>query len=93
MAGCPEAQPSPIGSHVDAALVALAAEALDARERLAAAGVPRERTDALHLPIGEAIGAVTPSEIAVSIVAQLVRCRAERREGKDRDTNRGKETA
>ena len=45
------------------------------------------------LPIGEAIGAVTPSEIAVSIVAQLVRCRAERREGKDGDANRGKETA
>ena len=42
---------------------------------------------------GEAIGAVTPSEIAVSIVAQLVRCRAERREGKDREAKRGKETA
>ena len=62
------------------------------REHLAAAGVPRERADAVHLPIGEAIGAVTPSEIAVSIVAQLVRCRAERREGKDRDAKRGKET-
>ena len=72
-----------IGSRRKAALT---------RERLAAAGVPRERTDAVHLPIGEAIGAVTPSEIAVSIVAQLVRCRAERREGKDRDANRGKET-
>lgn len=72
-----------IGSRRKAALT---------RECLAAAGVPRERTDAVHLPIGEAIGAVTPSEIAVSIVAQLVRCRAERREGKDGDANRGKET-
>lgn len=72
-----------IGSRRKAALT---------RERLAAAGVPRERTDAVHLPIGEAIGAVTPSEIAVSIVAQLVRCRAERREGKDGDANRGRET-
>ena len=72
-----------IGSRRKAALT---------RERLAAAGVPRERTDAVHLPIGEAIGAVTPSEIAVSIVAQLVRCRTERREGKDGDANRGKET-
>lgn len=73
-----------IGSRRKAALT---------RERLAAAGVPRERADAVHLPIGEAIGAVTPSEIAVSIVAQLVRCRAERREGKDREAKRGKETA
>ena len=72
-----------IGSRRKAALT---------REHLAAAGVPRERADAVHLPIGEAIGAVTPSEIAVSIVAQLVRCRAERREGKDRDAKRGKET-
>lgn len=72
-----------IGSRRKAALT---------RERLAAAGVPRERADAVHLPIGEAIGAVTPSEIAVSIVAQLVRCRAERREGEDRGTKRGKET-
>lgn len=73
-----------IGSRRKAALT---------REHLAAAGVPRERADAVHLPIGEAIGAVTPSEIAVSIVAQLVRCRAERREGKDREAKRGKETA
>ena len=72
-----------IGSRRKAALT---------RERLAAAGVLRERADAVHLPIGEAIGAVTPSEIAVSIVAQLVRCRAERREGKDRGAKRGKET-
>ena len=73
-----------IGSRRKAALT---------REHLAAAGVPRERADAVHLPIGEAIGAVTPSEIAVSIVAQLVRCRAERREGEDREAKRGKETA
>ena len=72
-----------IGSRRKAALT---------REHLAAAGVPRERADAVHLPIGEAIGAVTPSEIAVSIVAQLVRCRAERREGEDRGTKRGRET-
>ena len=72
-----------IGSRRKAALT---------RERLAAAGVSRERVDAVHLPIGEAIGAVTPSEIAVSIVAQLVRCRAERREGKDRGAKRGRET-
>lgn len=51
-----------------------------ARERLLAAGVPVERVDAVHMPIGEDILAVTPAEIAVSIAAQLIRCRAERRE-------------
>lgn len=56
------------------------------REHLAAAGVPAERVDAVHMPIGEAIGAVTPSEIAVSIVAQLIRCRAERRGSEGRET-------
>lgn len=45
---------------------------------LAEAGIPQERIDDLHLPIGEAILAVTPAEIAVSIAAQLIRCRAER---------------
>lgn len=59
-----------IGSRRKAAL---------AREHLAAAGVPQERIDAVAMPIGLAIGAVTPSEIAVSIVAQLIRHRAERR--------------
>lgn len=56
-----------------------------AREHLAAAGVPAGRVDAVHMPIGLAIGAVTPAEIAVSIVAQLIGCRAERRgnEGKE----------
>lgn len=56
-----------------------------ARQRLAAAGVPAGRVDAVHMPIGLAIGAVTPAEIAVSIVAQLIGCRAERRgiEGKE----------
>ena len=51
-----------------------------ARDRLLAAGVPAERVDAVHMPIGEDILTVTPAEIAVSIVAQLIRCRAERRE-------------
>ena len=49
-----------------------------AREHLVAAGVPEERVLAVAMPIGEAIGAVTPAEIAVSIVAQLISRRAER---------------
>ena len=35
--------------------------------------------DAIHLPIGEKILAVTPAEIAVSIAAEMIRCRAQRR--------------
>ncbi len=50
-----------------------------AREHLIAAGAPQERVDAVAMPIGLAIGAVTPAEIALAIVAQLVRRRAERR--------------
>lgn len=56
-----------IGSRRKAAL---------AREHLVDAGVPQERVDAAAMPIGEAIGAVTPAEIAVSIVAQLINRRA-----------------
>ena len=59
-----------IGSRRKAAL---------AREHLIAAGVPADRVDAVAMPIGLAIGAVTPTEIAVSIIAQLIRHRAERR--------------
>ncbi len=50
-----------------------------AREHLVAGGVPQERVDAIAMPIGLAIGAVTPAEIALAITAQLVRRRAERR--------------
>lgn len=45
---------------------------------LAARGVPSERLARVRSPVGLAIGADTPGEIAVSIVAQLV---AERRGG------------
>lgn len=66
-------QPAYVGCIGSARKAALA------REHLAAAGVPRERIDAVAMPIGLAIGAVTPAEIALAIVAQLVRRRAERR--------------
>ena len=49
------------------------------RQGLLDAGVPAEAVDAVRLPIGEDILAVTPAEIAVSIAAQLIRCRAELR--------------
>ncbi len=50
-----------------------------ARDSIVARGVVRADADAVHLPIGEDILAVTPAEIAVSITAQMIRCRAELR--------------
>lgn len=49
------------------------------RQRLINKGVSVERLNRVHAPIGLDIGADTPEEIAVSIVAELIRVRAERR--------------
>jgi len=38
-------------------------------------GIPREKMDRVHAPIGLDIGAVTAEEIALSIVAELIRVR------------------
>jgi xanthine dehydrogenase accessory factor len=40
-------------------------------------GVPRERLETIHAPIGVAIGADTPEEIAVSVVAEMISVRRE----------------
>jgi xanthine dehydrogenase accessory factor len=42
---------------------------------LAAAGVPQSRLDPIHAPVGLSIGADTPEEIAVSIVAEMIAVR------------------
>lgn len=42
------------------------------RRQLTEAGVPPEKAEALHAPIGLAIGAQTAQEIALSILAQIV---------------------
>ena len=60
-------------------MLGLGQDLLLAREHLVAAGVPAGRDDAVAMPIGLAIGAVTPAEIALAIIAQLVRRRAGRR--------------
>ncbi|HKY31725.1 MAG TPA: XdhC family protein [Candidatus Polarisedimenticolia bacterium] len=46
--------------------------------RLEARGVSRQELQRVHAPIGLPIGADTPGEIAVSIVAQMVQVRRER---------------
>lgn len=45
------------------------------RKMLAEKGFDAEAIDSVHSPIGLKIGAETPAEIAVSIVAELIRCR------------------
>lgn len=49
------------------------------KQRLSAKGVDAARFHKLHAPIGIDIGAQTPEEIAVSIVAQLIQARAQKR--------------
>ena len=51
------------------------------KQRLVARGIDAARFQHLHAPIGLAIGAQTPEEIAVSIVAELIAVRAKRRPG------------
>ena len=38
-------------------------------------GVPRECLERAHAPVGLAIGADTPAEIAISVVAQMIEVR------------------
>jgi xanthine dehydrogenase accessory factor len=42
-------------------------------ERLGDSGVPRERLADVHAPLGVAIGGETPEEIAISIIAEIIR--------------------
>ena len=49
------------------------------KQRLTARGVDPARFERLHAPIGLDIGADTPEEIAVAIVAELIQTRAARR--------------
>ena len=46
-------------------------------QRLGELGYTQAVIDAVHIPIGLAIGAETPAEIAVSVTAQLISCRKE----------------
>jgi xanthine dehydrogenase accessory factor len=42
-------------------------------ERIGASGVPKERLADVHAPLGVAIGGETPEEIAISIIAEIIR--------------------
>ena len=44
-------------------------------KELEAKGIPRERLEAVHAPIGLDIGADSPEEIAISVVAELIQVR------------------
>ena len=47
------------------------------QQLLREAGISEEAIAGVHSPIGLAIGAETPAEIAISIAAEMIRCRAE----------------
>ena len=55
-------------------------------ERLREAGVGAEQLEKVHAPIGLDIGAVTPEEVALAIIAEIV---AVRRGGSGRPLSRG----
>lgn len=51
-----------------------------AKRQLEEEGVRQEDLDGLHAPIGISIGAETPEEIAVSIMAEIIRCREQKKQ-------------
>jgi len=50
-------------------------KALEVFKQLESEGVARERLERVHTPVGLDIGAVTPEEIAVSVVAEMIAVR------------------
>ncbi len=51
-------------------------------ENLRRKGVPPEKLERVHAPIGLDIGALTPEEIAVSIIAEIIQVRRGKKESK-----------
>ena len=45
-------------------------------------GVSKEKLDPVHAPIGPDIGALTPEEIAVAIVAEMIQERRKTKRGR-----------
>ena len=69
------------------------------RKDLEAAGYTKEQVQKLHSPIGLAIGAQTPAEIALSVLSEIVQCKNERAKAAETDeansgrTDRAAETS
>ena len=61
-------------------------------KELEAEGIPRARLEAVHAPIGLEIGADTPEEIAVSIMAEIIGVRREKAESRIKTKGDGKES-
>lgn len=67
---CPTAYVGVLGHHL---------KFPEIHDRLREEGISQEALDAIHAPIGVPIRSNTSEEIAVSIAAQLIDCRAENR--------------
>ena len=48
-------------------------------DNLQAKGITREKLEAVHGPIGLSVGAQTPEEIAVSIIAEMIQVRRQKK--------------
>ncbi len=72
---------SATGAYV--AFVGSRAKAASLREKLAARGLPQEALDRIKAPAGLDIGAVTPEEIALSIIAEMIGIRRHGLRGRD----------
>ena len=68
----PHAYVGMIGSHRKVGLV---------KQMLADNGIPQDVIDSVHTPIGLAIGAETPEEIAVAILAEIIEVKNKTRKG------------
>ena len=68
------------GQYAYIGVIGSRAKTASVNARLRAAGIREEAIAAVHTPIGTAIKAVTPEEIAVSIAGEMICVRATRRE-------------
>ena len=55
------------------------------RKDLEESGYTKEQVQKLHSPIGLAIGAQTPAEIALSVISEIVQCKNERAKAAETD--------
>ena len=55
------------------------------RKELESCGFSGKQVEKLHSPIGLAIGAQTPAEIALSVISEIVQCKNERAKAAETD--------